>query len=84
MSHSDEETALSKLKYIQNNNFIDTDDDKDQLYIIDGKEGSKEDVKSLSPEKIETIKVYKGDKAVEQYGKKAKDGVIEIKNKKEN
>lgn len=64
--------------------FIDTDDDKDQLYIIDGKEGSKEDVKSLSPEKIETIKVYKGDKAVEQYGKKAKDGVIEIKTKKEN
>lgn len=64
--------------------FIDTADDKDQLYIIDGKEGSKEDVKSLSPEKIETIKVYKGDKAVEQYGKKAKDGVIEIKTKKEN
>lgn len=64
--------------------FIDTDDDKDQLYIIDGKEGSKEDVKSLSPEKIETINVYKGDKAVERYGKKAKDGVIEIKTKKEN
>jgi hypothetical protein len=64
--------------------FIDTDDDNDQLYIIDGKEGSKEDVKSLSPNKIETINVYKGDKAVEKYGKKAKDGVIEIKTKKEN
>ena len=64
--------------------FIDTDDDKDQLYIIDGKEGSKEDVKSVSPNKIETINVYKGDKAIEKYGKKAKDGVIEIKTKKEN
>ncbi len=63
--------------------FIDTDDDEDQLYIIDGKESSKEDVKSLSPDKIETIDVYKGDKAVEKYGKKAKDGVIEIKTKKE-
>jgi len=64
--------------------FIDTDDDKDQLYIIDGKEGSKEDVKSVSPNKIETINVYKGDKAIEKYGKKAKDWVIEIKTKKEN
>ena len=64
--------------------FIDTDEDEDQLYIINGKEGSKEDVKSLSPNKIETINVYKGDKAVEKYGKKAKDGVIEIKTKKEN
>ena len=64
--------------------FIDTDDDKDQLYIIDGKEGSKEDVKSVSPNKIKTINVYKGDKAIEKYGKKAKDGVIEIKTKKEN
>ncbi|WP_297703632.1 M56 family metallopeptidase [uncultured Eudoraea sp.] len=64
--------------------FIDTDEDEDQLYIIDGKEGSKEDVKSLSPNKIATIDVYKGDKAVEKYGKKAKDGVIVIKTKKEN
>jgi len=63
--------------------FIDTDEDEDQLYIIDGKESNKEDVKSLSPNKIETIDVYKGDKAVEKYGKKAKDGVIEIKTKKE-
>jgi len=64
--------------------FIDTEDDEVQLYIIDGKEGSKEDVKSVSPNKIESINVYKGDKAVEKYGKKAKDGVIEIKTKKEN
>jgi len=64
--------------------FIDTDDDEDQLYIIDGKESSIEDVKSLSHNKIETINVYKGDKAVEKYGKKAKDGVIEIETKTKN
>jgi len=64
--------------------FIDTDDDDDQLFIIDGKESSKEEVKSLSPDKIETINVYKGDKAVEKYGKKAKDGVVDIKTKKGN
>ncbi|WP_297694958.1 M56 family metallopeptidase [uncultured Eudoraea sp.] len=64
--------------------FIDTDDDEDQLYLIDGKESSKEEVKSLSPDEIETINVYKGDKAVEKYGEKAKDGVIEVKTKKGN
>jgi hypothetical protein len=64
--------------------FIDTDEDEDQLFIIDGKESSKEEVKSLSPDKIETINVYKGDKAVEKYGKKAKNGVVDIKTKKEN
>jgi hypothetical protein len=64
--------------------FIDTDDYEDQLFLIDGKESSKEMVKSLSPDEIETINVYKGDKAVEKYGKKAKDGVVDIKTKKGN
>ncbi|UCD61901.1 MAG: M56 family peptidase [Flavobacteriaceae bacterium] len=64
--------------------FIDTDVDEDQLFIIDGKESSKEEVKSLSPDEIETINVYKGGKAVEKYGEKAKDGVVEVKTKKGN
>jgi hypothetical protein len=63
---------------------IDSEDDKDLLYIIDGKEASKEDLKSISPDKIKTIEVIKGDKAEEKYGKKAKDGVIEVKTKKED
>ena len=64
--------------------FIDTDDSEDQLFMIDGKESSKEEVKSLSPDEIETINVYKGDKAAEKYGEKAKGGVVEVKTKKGN
>jgi len=64
--------------------YMDSDDDKDLLYIIDGKEAGKEDLKSIGPDKIETIDVIKGDKAIEKYGEKAKDGVIEVKTKKED
>ena len=39
-------------------------------------------IKSLSPKDIATVNVYKGDKAIEKYGKKAKDGVVEITTKK--
>ena len=54
------------------------------IFIIDGKESSKEVVKSLSSDEIETINVYKGDKAAEKYGEKAKGGVVEVKTKKKN
>ena len=52
------------------------------LVIINGKESTHEELKKLSHDKIETINVWKGDKAVEKYGDKAIDGVIEIKTKK--
>ncbi len=64
--------------------FLDTNDDEDQIFMIDGKESSKEVVKSLSSDEIETINVYKGDKAAEKYGEKAKGGVVEIKTKNKN
>ena len=58
------------------------DEEGASLVIIDGKESTHEELKKLSPDKIETINVWKGDKAVEKYGSKAKDGVIEVKTKK--
>ncbi|MEX0291134.1 MAG: M56 family metallopeptidase [Flavobacteriaceae bacterium] len=64
--------------------FIDTDGDKDPLYLIDGKEASKDEVMELSPKQIESMNVYKDKKAIEKYGKKAKDGVIEIRTKKDD
>lgn len=51
---------------------------KDPLYIIDGEEVSKKQFKKLSPDDIATINVYKGEKAPEKYGKKAKDGVVAV------
>ena len=84
IKHTDDEDDIEVINEDSSSFFfIDTDDDEDQLFIIDGKESSIEEVKSLSPDKIETINVYKGDKAVEKYGGKAKNGVVDIKTKKE-
>ncbi|MFH6602077.1 M56 family metallopeptidase [Maribacter algicola] len=62
--------------------FIDTDGDEEPLYIIDGKEVSEKKFKKLSPSEIEKIEVLKGDGATKKYGKKAKNGVVEITTKK--
>jgi hypothetical protein len=64
--------------------FMDTGAGEKPLYIVDGKEVKEKKFKALAPEEIATINVFKGDKAIEKYGKKAKDGVIEITTKKNN
>ena len=51
------------------------------LVLVDGKEVSKDAMKKLDPDQIEKINVLKGKKAIEKYGEKAKDGVIEITTK---
>jgi len=62
--------------------FIDNDGKGEPLYYVNGKKAKSEDIKKIDPEDIERMNVLKGDKAVEKYGKKAKDGVIEITTKK--
>lgn len=62
--------------------YIDSEKGEKPLYIIDGKEASEKKMKALSPKGIVSVNVWKGDKAVEKYGKKAKDGVVEITTKK--
>ncbi len=64
--------------------FIDTDGDEEPLYVIDGKETSEKKFKKLSPSEVEKIEVLKGDGATKKYGKKAKNGVVEITTKKKN
>lgn len=65
--------------------FIDVDGDGDEpLFIIDGKESSREDFEGLGSKNVETINVSKGDAAKKKYGKKAKDGVVEITTKKKD
>jgi len=58
--------------------------EKEPLYIVDGKEISREDMKDILPDDIEKIEVLKGEKATETYGDKGENGVILIflKNKK--
>lgn len=52
------------------------------LYKIDGKEVKKAEVDKLNPDDIESVNVFKGNKAIEKYGEKAKNGVVEITTKK--
>lgn len=59
--------------------------DKQPLYVIDGKVQSRDAKPSeMNPDDIESINVLKGEKAFDKYGKKAKNGVVEITTKKKH
>jgi beta-lactamase regulating signal transducer with metallopeptidase domain len=51
------------------------------IYIVDGKEV--ENIEDIPSEAIESISVLKDEKAVEKYGERAKNGVIEVTLKEE-
>lgn len=48
------------------------------LYIIDGKKTTEEVLRDINPEDVDSITVLKDKSAIEKYGDKAKNGVIEI------
>ena len=53
------------------------------LYIIDGKKASgKSALETMAPDDIESINVFKGEKAIALYGKDGENGVIVITTKK--
>ncbi|HEA30774.1 MAG TPA: M56 family peptidase, partial [Leeuwenhoekiella sp.] len=60
--------------------------DKNVLYLLDGEEITKEEMDKIDPEEIESINVLKDAEMLKKFGDKAKgkDGVIDIKLKKEN
>ena len=62
--------------------FIDNNGKDEPLYYIDGKKAKSKDIKNMSPNDIKSMSVLKGDAAIDKYGKKAKNGVIEITTKK--
>ena len=52
------------------------------LYVVDGKVQEAKSLETLPPDRIQSINVFKEDKAKEhEYGEKAKNGVIEIRTK---
>jgi beta-lactamase regulating signal transducer with metallopeptidase domain len=58
--------------------------DDDPLFVLDGKiVGSKFNIKNIKPNNIERINVLKDKKAIDKYGDKAKNGVVEIYLKEE-
>ncbi|HEY1022489.1 MAG TPA: TonB-dependent receptor plug domain-containing protein, partial [Flavisolibacter sp.] len=59
------------------------DTTKQPLYILDGKEISKDEMSRINPTDIQAINVIKDATATEKYGEKGKNGVIEITLKKD-
>ncbi len=53
------------------------------LYIINGKESTKENADKINPERIEDVRVIKESTALEVYGEKGKNGVVIINLKPE-
>ncbi|MEM8523322.1 MAG: M56 family metallopeptidase [Bacteroidota bacterium] len=52
------------------------------LYILDGKVVSKQEVEEVNSNNIKQVLVHKNEKAVERFGEKGRDGVVEIITKK--
>lgn len=61
--------------------FISSDGEKPMI-IVDGKEMKDGSIEDIAPDTIESVNVFKGDKATEKYGEKGKNGVVIIKTKK--
>jgi hypothetical protein len=54
---------------------------KEPLYMVDGKQIAKGGIKEIKPENIFSVNILKGNAAVEKYGNKGTNGVIEITTK---
>src|SRR5690606_31489166 len=55
---------------------------QDPLYIVDGVEYNGANTPDMDPSGIDSINVLKGPEAINKYGEKGKNGVIEITTKK--
>lgn len=71
------EGDYDKVKVIREEKKIIIKDDKN------GKEMAEKDIQDLDPNKIESVRVIKDEAALEKYGEKGKNGVIEISTKKD-
>lgn len=54
------------------------------LYVLNGKISTKESISKIDTKTIEKVFILKDKKAIEKYGEKAKNGVIEISTKNKN
>ena len=82
---SDDPSANQKVKVLklkEKEGFFISSDNGTPLFILDGKEITKDEMEKINPNIIAHVNVLKGDKAIEAYGEKAKDGVVEITTKK--
>lgn len=77
VTHTVEAPSIPSKNTSLNNNRL-----KDPLYIIDGKEVSKQQFKNINNDNIKAVNVLKGKSATDKYGTKGENGVLEITLKK--
>ncbi|WP_185956499.1 M56 family metallopeptidase [Changchengzhania lutea] len=84
MTDNDEEVYETETKEDNDKQirFVSKTNEK-PLYIINGKISTKQNLDDLKSDDIKSVNVIKGKSATEKYGKKAKDGVIEITTKQQ-
>jgi hypothetical protein len=68
----------SKQDTGRNANFFKVDSPNPPLYILDGKEITRKELEKLDPNIIESINVWKSPTAIEKYGQKGTNGVVEM------
>ena len=78
---SDWKVLKSKEKG-EDNIFISGDKNKKPLLIVDGKEVENKKIEDIDVDTIESVNILKGKAAEKLYGKKGKNGVVEITLKK--
>ena len=77
---NDDNVAPLEIKRIKTAKSLGTGEEP--LIVIDGNVKTPEELEALNPEEIESITVLKGETATEIWGSKGKDGVIDVKLKK--
>ncbi len=84
----DEKQMMEDLKYIDPNEPLNISQKikieglDEPLFVLDGEIMDREEISDLQPYEIDNINVLKDKSAKEKYGKKGKNGVIEINTKK--
>ena len=63
--------------------FLVGPDSESALFILDGKEITKAQLKEINPATLESIQILKDEKAVERYGEKGRNGVVIITSMKQ-
>ena len=77
-------TKDGKYKRVLKGVKITSKDEKEPLFIVDGKVISKKEMNDIDPNNIDKVEVVKGDGAIQNYGEKGANGVIIIKRKEKN
>lgn len=82
MGFPSQEKAKAYKKSKNLNNLIPNNELKKALIILNGNKVKQKDIQDLNADDIKYMNVLKGKKAIEKYGNKGKNGVVEITSKK--